>query len=226
MRGIPIVTGGSTPDAPTIGTASAANGQATVVFTVPAYTGKSTTGVVYRAISTPGNIEATNTISPIVVTGLSNGTTYTFKVETETNYGVDSPQSSASNAVTPTAPAPPPPPPPSCASAGTFLNYYCNGFTLVQNYADGSCGSYQVVTPNDTSTCGYVPPACNCLTGSAGVKICSVSVGGCRCRGTQLYALTYSDPAGCQPCGTEVTLSECQITDCTPGDAWSTCPMV
>ena len=76
---------GSLPGVPTIGTATAGNTQATVAFTAPTYTGKG--GVVtYRAVSSPGSIEATSTSSPITVTGLSNGTAYTFTVRAETSY--------------------------------------------------------------------------------------------------------------------------------------------
>ena len=110
MKLVTVVGGsaGAGPDVPTIGTATGGNAQATVAFTVPAYTGKGG-AVVYRAISTPSNIEATASSSPITVTGLSNGTSYTFQVRTETSYGVNSAYSSASNSVTPAVPPVVPP---------------------------------------------------------------------------------------------------------------------
>ena len=87
------------PDAPTIGTATAGDGQATVSFTPSAYDGGlPITG--YTVIATPGNITATGTSSPITVTGLANGTEYTFTVKTSNAVGVGAP-SVASKSVTP-----------------------------------------------------------------------------------------------------------------------------
>jgi hypothetical protein len=109
MRFVPAA-GGMKPTTPTIGTAVADNAGATVVFTPSTYIGKGT--ITYTATSSPSSITATAGVSPIIVTGLSNGTPYTFTVSGTTNYGVQSDASAASNSVTPTAPAPPPPPPP------------------------------------------------------------------------------------------------------------------
>ena len=87
------------PGAPTIGTASAANAQATVAFTPPAFTGGSAiTG--YTVTASPGGATATGTASPVTFTGLTNGTTYTFTVKANNAVGTGAP-SAASNAVTP-----------------------------------------------------------------------------------------------------------------------------
>lgn len=91
--------GGMQPSTPTIGTATGGDAQASVEFTPSTYIGKST--IVYRAISNPGSVSSTSTSSPITVTGLSNGTAYTFTVQGETPYGVNSLASAASNSVTP-----------------------------------------------------------------------------------------------------------------------------
>jgi uncharacterized protein (TIGR02145 family) len=89
------------PGAPTIGTASAGNGQATVTFTAPGSNGGSAiTG--YTVISSPGNITGSGSANPITVSGLTNGTAYTFTV-TATNAIGTSSASSASNSVTPSA---------------------------------------------------------------------------------------------------------------------------
>ena len=64
----------------------------------------------YTVTSNPGNITAAGTTSPITVTGLTNGTAYTFTV-TATNSAGRSLPSAASNSVTPTAPASPITPP-------------------------------------------------------------------------------------------------------------------
>jgi len=91
------------PGAPTIGTATAGNAQASVTFTAPACTGYPAGITGYRVISTPGCVSNTGASSPIVVTGLSNGTAYTFKAQATnaTGYGA---LSAASNSVTPVAP--------------------------------------------------------------------------------------------------------------------------
>ena len=93
------------PDAPTIGTATAINSEATVPFTAPSSDGGSAI-TYYTATSSPGDI--TGTLSQagsgsITVTGLSNGTPYTFTV-TATNAIGTSLASAASSSITPQAP--------------------------------------------------------------------------------------------------------------------------
>lgn len=89
------------PGAPTIGTATAGDASASVTFTAPASNGGAAiTG--YTVTSSPGGITATGTSSPINVTGLTNGTAYTFTV-TATNSAGTGAASAASNSVTPAA---------------------------------------------------------------------------------------------------------------------------
>ena len=93
------------PNAPTIGTATAGEEQATVAFTnlsFPTQTGGATI-INYQAISSPGSITATGAGTPITVTGLTGGTSYTFQVRAQNSAGYGS-YSSSSNSVTPTAP--------------------------------------------------------------------------------------------------------------------------
>ncbi len=85
----------STPPAtPTIGTATAGNGSASITFT-----GVSNAAS-YTMTSTPGSITGTATTSPITVSGLTSGTAYTFKVKSNNPFG-SSAESAASNSVTP-----------------------------------------------------------------------------------------------------------------------------
>ncbi len=96
------VTPSAPPGAPLNVTAVAGNAQATVSFSPPASTGGSPI-TLYRVTSSPGGVTATGSASPIMVPGLTNGTTYTFTV-TATNAFGTGPASSPSNAVTPSAP--------------------------------------------------------------------------------------------------------------------------
>jgi uncharacterized protein (TIGR02145 family) len=96
------VASSTVPGAPTIGTATAGNAQATVTFTAPVSDGGSAiTG--YTVTSSPGGLTGTGTASPIIVTGLTNETAYTFTVTATNAIGI-SVASSASNSVTPVTP--------------------------------------------------------------------------------------------------------------------------
>lgn len=87
------------PGAPTSVSAVAGNTQATVSFTAPVSNGGSAiTG--YTATSNPGGFTATGASSPLTITGLTNGTSYTFTV-VATNANGNSSSSSASSAITP-----------------------------------------------------------------------------------------------------------------------------
>lgn len=95
---------GKKPTTPVIGTATDGGTGTTVSvpFTPSTYIGKGT--ITYTALSTPGSISATSSGTPITVTGLTSGTAYTFTVTGNTNYGVASDASAASNSVTPLVP--------------------------------------------------------------------------------------------------------------------------
>ena len=90
---------GTVPGTPTIGTATAGNTQATVAFTAPASTGGPAI-TSYTATSSPGGFTASGASSPLTVTGLTNGTAYTFTVTATNSIGTGS-ASAASNSVTP-----------------------------------------------------------------------------------------------------------------------------
>ena len=72
------VTPATFPGAPTIGTATAGNMQASIAFAAPVSSGGSAiTG--YNATCTPSG-NGSNTVSPINIVGLTNGVTYTCSV--------------------------------------------------------------------------------------------------------------------------------------------------
>ncbi len=97
--------GHTVPGAPTIGTATAGDAQATITFTAPTNTGKLPI-TSYTVTSSPGSITASGASSPITVTGLTNSTAYTFTV-TATNSTGTSASSNSSNSATPVAPITP-----------------------------------------------------------------------------------------------------------------------
>nr|WP_246628019.1 S-layer homology domain-containing protein [Paenibacillus oenotherae] len=93
----------SVPSAPTNVTAAGGNGSATISFAIPSDIGGSPI-TSYEVTASPGNITKTGSASPITITGLSNGTSYTFTVKAINGAG-SSEASTASNAVVPSAPS-------------------------------------------------------------------------------------------------------------------------
>ncbi len=95
------------PDPPTDVTPTAGNAQVSVAFTAPTDTGTSAiTGFVAQVASSGDNYSAgsnTGSSSPIVISSLSNGTSYTAKVWAINAYGTSAP-SEASSSVSPFAP--------------------------------------------------------------------------------------------------------------------------
>ncbi len=92
------------PGAPVIGTGTPGNNQAVIAFTAPGNTGGTAiTG--YAASCTPSG-SGTGTVSPIVVAGLANGTTYTCSVRATNSVGTGPVSGSVmvTPAPTPTAP--------------------------------------------------------------------------------------------------------------------------
>lgn len=89
------------PDAPTGVSATGGDAQATVSFTAPTNVGGSAV-TAYYAVSNPGQITSSGASSPVTVTGLTNGTSYTFTVWALNSYG-PGPYSAASGSVTPAA---------------------------------------------------------------------------------------------------------------------------
>ncbi|HEX3897915.1 MAG TPA: Ig-like domain repeat protein, partial [Mycobacteriales bacterium] len=91
---------GQTPGAPTGASAVAGAAQAAVSFTAPGNTGG--VPIAYYTVSaTPGPVTATCPGSPCLVSNLTNGVSYSFKVTATNTAAQTSVASSASNSVTP-----------------------------------------------------------------------------------------------------------------------------
>ena len=90
------------PSAPIIGTATSPSSSTAIVNFTNSTDSGGFTITSYTATSTPSGITASNTTSPITVTGLTDGTSYTFTVHANNAAGA-SPESAASNSVTPSA---------------------------------------------------------------------------------------------------------------------------
>ncbi|OME18518.1 hypothetical protein BSK60_00265 [Paenibacillus odorifer] len=91
------------PGIPTSVTATAENGQAIITFIPPVNDGGSEiTG--YIVTANPGGLTVTGTGSPLTISGLTNGTSYTFTVQAINKAGI-SESSAESNAVVPSTPS-------------------------------------------------------------------------------------------------------------------------
>ncbi|MFA7285919.1 MAG: fibronectin type III domain-containing protein [Candidatus Paceibacterota bacterium] len=94
-------TAPSTPSAPTASVVLSLNGdKASVSFSAPSSNGSAITS--YTVTSNPGSIVATGSSSPILVTGLTSGTSYNFTVSATNGVGT-SINSPASNSISPQA---------------------------------------------------------------------------------------------------------------------------
>ncbi|WP_138753964.1 fibronectin type III domain-containing protein [Paenibacillus sinopodophylli] len=141
-------TPAAVPDKPLNVQATAGNGEVSVQFTAPSSNGSNISLYTITAWTGGAAVKtATGTSSPITVTGLENGTAYTFTV-VATNAIGDSPTSASSEEVTPTATETPGNPEPGEETPATVpdkpLNVQAtagNGEVRVQFTAPSSNGS-------------------------------------------------------------------------------------
>ncbi len=112
------------PGAPLAASAAAGDKTAVISFTTPADNGGSpVTG--YEISSAEGDIKVSAASSPVVITGLQNGTTYTFTVKAINAAGTGA--AATTNAITPapaviTAPAPTATPAPAATGTAVLVN--------------------------------------------------------------------------------------------------------
>jgi hypothetical protein len=102
----PVAAAPTVPGAPTTVSATPGDGQATVSWTAPTSNGGSAI-TSYKVTSSPGGLTATGAGSPLTVSGLTDGTPYTFTVIATNSVG-PGPSSLPSASVIPVA-APTPP---------------------------------------------------------------------------------------------------------------------
>ena len=100
------VTPFTVPDAPTGVTATAGNGQATVGWAAPAHNGSPITGYTVTA-SNGATCTATPPATSCVVTGLTNGTAYTFTVVAANAAGASAPSAPSASVTPATVPGAP-----------------------------------------------------------------------------------------------------------------------
>ena len=157
------------PGAPTIGTATAGDTQASVAFTAPASNGGAAiTG--YTVTADPGGASANGATSPITVTGLTNGTAFTFTVRATNSAGPGG-TSSASNSVTPKA-----------AQIITFANPGTQNFGTTPTLTATSDSS---LTPSFTSSTTGV------CTITSGGSLTFVAIGTCTINADEAGNGTY-----------------------------------
>ncbi|MFV7666244.1 Ig-like domain-containing protein [Shewanella algae] len=129
------------PGAPTSVSAVAADASATVSFSAPASTGGAAISS-YTVTSSPGGLTASGAGSPLTVSGLSNGTDYSFTVSASNTAGTG-PTSSPSNTVTPKA-----------SQSISFNNPGAQSFgTTPTLTATASSGLAPVFSSNSTGVC-------------------------------------------------------------------------
>ena len=154
----PVLAPITVPGAPTIGTASAGNAQATLTWTAPTSDGGSPI-TSYTVTAAPGG-QTASAVAPATsatVAGLTNGTAYTFTVTAANAIG-NGPASAASNSVTPLAPlAVPGAPSAVTATAGDAQA----SVTWTAPTSDGGSPitSYTVTAAPGGQTASVIPPA-------------------------------------------------------------------
>jgi large repetitive protein len=177
-------------------------GQVSVAFT-PANSGPAATS--FTVTSSPGNITAAGASSPITVSGLTPGTSYTFTVVASNATGNSNP-SSASSSIAASQYI--------CPSGGTLSGSNCvtsSSYAATYNAGYYSCGpGASYCTSN--AACGITKGNCATLTSGAGCYyIVGCVFGGNRNEGFQSGGSFVSESYTC-PSGGTLTGTNCVTT--------------
>lgn len=171
---VAITVNAVVPDAPTIGTATASDGLATVTFAPPSNNGGNAISL-YTVTASPGGAIGSAAGSPIVVAGLTNGTSYSFTVRATNQIGTGTP-SAPSNSVTPAASVAPVvssiSPARGASAGGTVVTINGSGFTAPASVRFGSAAA-SFVTINSATQIVATAPA-----GTGTVDVTVTTLGG------------------------------------------------
>ena len=153
--GSSFYTSASTPSAPTSLSATAGDGQATISFTPGSDGGSAITNYKYSTDGTNYTaLSPTDSSSPVTISGLTNGTSYTIYLKAVNANG----DSSASSSVTVTPSTTPSAPTSLSATAGdeqATINFTpgSNGGSAITNYKYSTDGTnYTALSPTDSSS--------------------------------------------------------------------------
>jgi hypothetical protein len=214
----PPAPSATVPGAPTSVSASAGNAQATVTFTAPTSNGGATI-TSYTVTSSPGGVTVTGPASPLTVTGLTNGTAYTFTVVATNSAGSSAP-SDASTPVTPVTT----PSAPSIISATPGNGQVTVAFTPPISNGGSVITNYKYSTNNGVSWTARAPPSLLSpllITGLTNgtiyqIKLLAVNTVGDGAASTAASATPATTPAA--PTGLSATPGNTQVViSFTPG---------
>ena len=154
----------TTPSAPTSLTATAGDGQATISFTAGSDGGSAITNYKYSTDGTNYTVlSPTDATTPITISGLTNGTSYTIYLKAVNTNG----DSAASSSVTVTPSATPSAPTSLSATAGdgqATISFTAgsDGGSAITNYKYSTDGTnYSVLSPTDSSSPITIPGLTN-----------------------------------------------------------------
>ena len=177
-------------------------GQVSVAFT-PANSGPSATS--FTATSSPGGFTATGSSSPLVVTGLTPGASYTFTVIASNATGSSAPSANSSSIAASQY---------LCPSGGTLSGSNCvtsSSYAATYNAGYFACGPGASYCSSN-SACGITNGNCTGLTSGAGCYyIVGCLFGGNRNEGFQGGGSFVSESYTC-PSGGTLSGSNCVTT--------------
>jgi hypothetical protein len=206
------IAGNTVPGTPTIGAATAGNGTASVAFAVPASNGGSViTGYTATCSGSGASKTATGLTSPLLVTGLTNGVTYTCSVKAANALGNSAASGTVSvtpagaTSTTPTVTVPGAPAIGAATAGNTsasiaFSAPASNGGAAITGYTASCTGGGATRTATGTAS----PIAVTGLTNSTAYS-CSVTATNSAGTGSASATVSVTPTAGSSSTGTTGT---------------------